>query len=83
MQADATQKPGACCIQDPFPGVSQQFFTTAVPEADFPVPVNAKYGIRALFEYLVYAIHHYGLPLFALSGTHFRFFLLDPANDLL
>jgi len=86
MQADATQNPGTCCIQNNFPGVPQQFFATAVPEADFPIPVNAKYGIRALFKYLVHAIHHHGLPLFALSGktrSGCFFDCLNPVNDIL
>jgi hypothetical protein len=58
MQADATQNSGARSIQDIFPGMSQQFFATAVPEADSPAFIDAKYSIRALFKYLVHAIHH-------------------------
>jgi hypothetical protein len=42
--------------------VSQQFFAAAVPEADFPPFANTEYGIRALFKYLVHAIHHLASP---------------------
>jgi hypothetical protein len=68
MKVDATQNPGARGTQDIFPGVSQQFFATAVPEADFPPSINAEYGIRALFKYLAHAIHHHVFPPMALFG---------------
>jgi hypothetical protein len=84
MQVVATQNSGACRTQDIFPGVSQQFFATAVPEADSSPFVNTKYGIRALFKYLVHAINHRVFPCEALFGTRSSSFSdrLVPVGDM-
>jgi len=62
MQTGTTQNSGARRTQDIFPGVSQQFFAAAVPEADSSPFVNTEYGIRALFKYLVHATRHVAVP---------------------